>query len=127
MRGINVCKVPEAEMLCLAHLHGARLRPRELGLVDLRVSKAVQRRPKPTARGAEQLLCRLKVTTVEEYDRNLYASIRARQGIPHIIAASPRQLYQHVLTALHELFIHGPDVDHQASIHLPQESHEESG
>lgn len=115
--------VPKAEM----RTYSAHYRSRGLGLVDLRVANAVQRRPKPIACGAEQLLCRLEVTAVEEHNGNLYASIRARQGIPHIIAASPRQLYQHVLTALHELFIHGPDVDHQTSIHLPQESHEESG
>jgi hypothetical protein len=100
---------------------------RGLGLVDLRVANAVQRRAKPIARGAKQLLCSLDVTAMEQHNGNLYASIRARQSIPHIIAASPRQLYQHVLTTLHELFIHGSDVDHQASIHFPQESHEESG
>jgi hypothetical protein len=43
--------VPQAEMLCFDALARARLRPRELGLVDLRVSHAVQCRPKPIARG----------------------------------------------------------------------------
>ena len=34
-----------------------------------------------------------------------------------------RQLYQHFLAALHKLLIQGPDIHHQASIHLPKENH----